>query len=58
MMRYRGVYVSGQEYAEGSVVTHSSTTWHCNVQTSDRPGTSDSWQMMAKSQGGGERRRR
>lgn len=49
VMSYAGVWESGAVYSKGEVVTHGGTIWYCHETTKDRPGTSEAWQMMAKS---------
>jgi hypothetical protein len=46
-MRYRGVWCEAP-HLPGDTVTHKGTLWHCTEATSDRPGTSGSWQLMVK----------
>lgn len=48
-MSYAGVWEPGAAYSKGEVVTHNGTIWYCHETTKDRPGTSEAWQMMAKS---------
>ncbi len=48
-MHYRGVWSEGDSYSSGDVVTRSGTIWFCHETTTDKPGTSDAWQMMVKS---------
>lgn len=47
---YRGIWsASVDDFRKGQLVTHKGTLWHCNVDaTTDRPGTSDAWTLMAK----------
>jgi hypothetical protein len=44
---YRGVWKEG-EFVRGDTVTLSGSTWHCNRETTDRPGTSDAWTLSVK----------
>ncbi len=48
VMRYAGVYTAGAAYEPGEIVTHSGTVWYCHEATTNRPGASEAWQMMAK----------
>lgn len=47
-MIYRDVFDSGESYSAGDVVTFAGSSWHCNSETSDQPGTSKSWTLMTK----------
>lgn len=49
VMSYAGVWESGAVYSKGEVVTHGGTIWFCHEPTQDRPGTTEAWQLMAKS---------
>ena len=44
---YRGVWQT-KDYAPGDLVTHSGSTWHCNVATLAQPGESPDWTLMVK----------
>lgn len=46
--KWVGVWEDGIEYLPGQMVTHSGSAWHCNSQTSDKPGTSEAWSLMVK----------
>ena len=48
---YKGVWKDGSAYREGHFVTHAGTIWHCTTGTTDRPGSSDAWQLMVKKNG-------
>ena len=49
-VKYWGVFAPGTNYAEGAIVTHKSTIWHCKVpSTTGEPGKSGDWQLMVKS---------
>lgn len=45
---YRGVWRASAEYARGDLVTHAGGLWFCWQATHEKPGTSDSWQLTAK----------
>jgi hypothetical protein len=48
-VEYRGVFrQESAPYRPGELVTHGGNLFHCWKYTLDRPGTSDSWQMMTK----------
>jgi len=48
-MIYKGVYTDGTEYKRGHTATWASSTWHCNAEkTTDKPGTSDAWQLVVR----------
>jgi integrin beta 3 len=44
---YRQVWREG-EYLPGDIVTWSGSTWHCQEQTTDKPGISAAWKLMVK----------
>jgi hypothetical protein len=44
---YHGVWCEAP-YLPGDAVTHKGTLWYCHEATTDRPGTSDAWQLMVK----------
>lgn len=46
--KYCGVWKDGDRYLPGNFVTFSGSLWHANKQTTDRPGTSDSWSLAVK----------
>lgn len=50
VMIYQGVFKSGQEYLPGDTVTWGGSLWHCDEQTKDKPGETDSkgWMLAAK----------
>lgn len=55
---YRGVFVEGETYQEHDFATLGGALWCCLVDgTSDRPGTSDRWQLAVKSGDRRDRRR-
>lgn len=46
---YRGVFVDGTTYAKGDLVTWAGSLWHCNAETSEKPGEgSKAWTLAAK----------
>jgi hypothetical protein len=48
-LKYAGVYVDGQAYGPGDLVTHGGSVWHCERPTAAKPGTTaDGWQLMVK----------
>jgi hypothetical protein len=47
VMVYKGIWKEGA-YTKGSTVTTGGSLWHCNKDTTDKPGTSESWQLCAK----------
>lgn len=48
-MRYAGIWEAGSECQAGDVTTHAGTVWYAHEATTDKPGTTAAWQMMAKS---------
>jgi hypothetical protein len=52
-LRYRGVWQRASPYQRGAAVTDNGSLWCCTSDgTTDRPGSSSNWQLMAK---GGDR---
>jgi hypothetical protein len=47
VMVYKGIWKEGT-YTKGSTVTTGGSLWHCNRDTTDKPGTSEAWQLCAK----------
>lgn len=46
---FRGVYLDGQIYERGHLVTHAGSSWHCNDTTTTKPGDgSKAWTLMVK----------
>jgi len=46
---YRGVYVDGKTYGPGDFVTFDGSLWHCNADTTIRPGTgAPAWTLAVK----------
>jgi hypothetical protein len=45
----RGVFVDGQAYERGQLVTWAGSSWHCNETTQTKPGEgSKAWTLMVK----------
>lgn len=48
-MRQQGVYTEGKQYVLGDVVTWGGSQWHCNEETSTKPGEgAKSWTLVVK----------
>ena len=47
-VKYVGSFNGGVAYSPGEIVTHGGAMWHCNIGTSDRPGTSANWTLCVK----------
>jgi hypothetical protein len=48
-MTYRGVHVDGAPYVRGDVVTREGSMWHCNTDTTTRPGDGGhGWTLAVK----------
>jgi len=47
VMVYKGIWKEGT-YTKGNTVTTGGSLWHCNKDTTDKPGTSEAWQLCAK----------
>jgi hypothetical protein len=48
-MIYRGVHKEGQTYVQGDTVTWAGSLYHCNAETSEKPGEgSPAWTLAAK----------
>jgi hypothetical protein len=48
-LAYRGVFVEGQTYDRGQVVTWAGGSWHCNETTTTKPGEGlKAWTLMVK----------
>jgi hypothetical protein len=45
---YKGVWKSEVGYAEGDCVTWGGSLWHCNKETSGKPGEGDDWTLAVK----------
>jgi integrin beta 3 len=49
MMLYRGVFQAGAVYEPGDMVTWAGSLWHCNAETTDRPGEGGAtWTLAVK----------
>lgn len=46
-LSYEGVWQQ-REYHRGAIVTHSGSAWHCNRNTTQKPGASSDWVLMVK----------
>jgi hypothetical protein len=49
MVQYGGIWREGKEHQRGTLITDRGTLWFCHTTTRARPGTTDDWQLMAKS---------
>jgi hypothetical protein len=48
-MLYRGVFAQGKLYERGDVVTWAGSLWHCNADTTTRPGDgAPTWTLAVK----------
>jgi len=48
-LRYCGVFVEGKAYDLGDAVTWAGSLWHCNAETTTRPGESSKvWTLIVK----------
>lgn len=47
-MIYRGVFREGESYERGDTVTWAGSLWHCDENTSDKPGDGKSWTLAVK----------
>jgi hypothetical protein len=47
-MLYRGVYVPGRLYDRGDCVTLDGSIFHCNADTTTRPGSGGAWTLAVK----------
>jgi hypothetical protein len=48
VLRYVGTYDSARLYQSGELVTDGGSIWHCNQDTTSRPGSSDRWTLACK----------
>lgn len=49
VMIYRGVHAEAETYVRGDTVTWGGSLWHCDGETTDRPGEgSKAWTLAAK----------
>src|SRR5688500_2709963 len=46
--RCLGVWEAGREYGRGNVVTDRGSLWHCQQDTSTRPGHGNAWTLAVK----------
>jgi hypothetical protein len=46
---YRGVYLDGKVYERGDLVTLRGSVYHCDVDTTSRPGDGKDWTLAVKS---------
>ena len=47
-LRYCGVYEAGRKYSKGNFVTDGGSLWHCDRETTTRPGVGDCWTLAVK----------
>jgi collagen type III alpha len=48
-MIYRGVFVAGGAYGPGDAVTWAGSLWHCNAETTEKPGDGHAaWTLAVK----------
>lgn len=48
-MRQQGVYVEGRSYVKGDVVTWGGSQWHCETETTTKPGEGvKAWTLVVK----------
>lgn len=48
-LEFRGVFLEGQAYDRGHLVTWAGASWHCNEATTTKPGDgSKAWTLMVK----------
>lgn len=45
---YRGVFAAVEKYVPGDMVTWAGSTWHCNNETTEKPGTNGDWTLAVK----------
>jgi hypothetical protein len=48
LMLYRGVHVPGRLYERGDCVTLDGSIFHCNADTTTRPGNGGAWTLAVK----------
>lgn len=46
-MIHRGIWTE-REFERGDMTTWDGSTWHCQSKTTDKPGTSAAWKLVAK----------
>lgn len=47
-LSFEGVYQEGKTYQTGQLATWAGATWHCNEETTTKPGESKHWTLMVK----------
>ena len=47
-LKYSGTYVEGKTYRRGEFTTCQGSLWHCEEQTSSRPGSDATWRLAVK----------
>jgi hypothetical protein len=47
-LQYCGTWESGRKYAKGNFVTDGGSVWHCDRETTQRPGPGDAWTLAVK----------
>jgi hypothetical protein len=47
-LRYDGPFEGEKTYQRGTFVTHGGSLWHCNHETTDRPGDTPAWVLAVK----------
>jgi hypothetical protein len=48
-LAFRGVFLDGQTYDRGQLVTWAGSSWHCNEATTTKPGEgAKAWTLMVK----------
>jgi hypothetical protein len=48
-LTYRGVFLAGQDYTPGDLVTWAGSAWHCKAATTAKPGEAAAdWTLMVK----------
>lgn len=48
VMIYAGIFKEGVEYNYGDTVTWGGSLWHCDLDTTDKPGGGSPWTLVAK----------
>lgn len=47
-IQYCGTWESGRKYEKGNFVTDGGSVWHCDRDTTQRPGPGDAWTLAVK----------
>lgn len=47
-IQYDGPHEQGKSYVKGTFVTHDGSLWHCNRETTSRPGDGPAWTLAVK----------